>query len=122
MKSMNFIIDLVVYPFDFMVSVAQTDAELKKALRKYNITDPTGIERINNEEAKCVNFEGNQTLIRLYKYPKTAFDYGNLQHEIFHGVQFLFFKINLPLTVESGEAYAYLIDYLTTEIYKRLWK
>ena len=43
-KSKNFIIPLVVYPFDVMVSLGETDEQLKKALSKYNVEWETFME------------------------------------------------------------------------------
>lgn len=52
--------------------------------------------------------------------PKSVTDYGTLAHEIFHAVTFILTRIGMSLTNESDEAYAYLIGYLTKEIYKHI--
>lgn len=118
-KKLNFIIPLVVYPFDVMISIGQTDAELKKIIEK------TTTEW--NDNMKCVGkglfymTKENQSLIRLWNYPTTNEDYGTLQHEIFHCVTHILDRVGMKFVLQkSDEAYSYLVGYLTTEIYKRL--
>lgn len=123
-KSISFIIPLVVYPFDVMVSFGQTNEDVDKILKKYGLTaEDVSFATFTSStiQGRAVMFESNQTLIRLKLFPETAIDYGNLQHEIFHAVVFIMNRIGMTLEVQkSDEAYAYLVSYLTTEIYKRL--
>lgn len=121
MKSKNFIIPLVVYPFQVMVSIGEPDDVLKKKLISHGV-DMSQIILTHSEtqRGRCIIFGGNQTLIRMYKPVKTAEDYGSLQHEIFHATEFILERIGMTLCKKSDEAYAYLIGYLTTEIYKKL--
>lgn len=123
-KKLNFIIPLVIYPFDVMVSFGETNEEIDKHFKKYNLSaDDISMATITSRtvQGRTVMFSSNQTLIRLINYPKSFKDYGNLQHEIFHAVTFVMDRIGMKLVVEeSDEAYAYLIDYLTVEIYKKI--
>lgn len=118
---LNFIIPLVVYPFDVMVSIGEDDKSLFKKLKKYGV-DITMDELSHSATARgrTIMFAGNQTLIRLYNRTVTPNWHGNLSHEVFHAVQFIFERIGSKLTYESSEGYAYLIDYITKEIYKRV--
>ncbi len=123
-KKMNFIIPLVVYPFDVMVSFGQTNEEVEVLFEEYNLTaEDVSIATItsNTVRGRTVMFSTNQTLIRIVEYPVSCLDYGNLQHEIFHAVTFIMDRIGMKLVVEeSDEAYAYLVSYITTEIYKKI--
>ena len=124
-KKLNYIIKLEIYPFDIMFSFNETDEELIKTLDKYGIdhadhpwqfeTDKHGIGRT------CI-FASGQTLVRLPMWPERSEDYGVLQHEIFHAVEYLFYRIGMNLKKCSGEAYAYLIGFITTGIYKQINK
>jgi hypothetical protein len=103
-----------------MVSIGQSDEQLKKSLKPY------GIEW--SDSMKCsgmgrsVMLDTNQSLIRLYNYPENNLDMGTLQHEIFHCVTFIMDRIGMKFKLmQSDEAYAYLIGYLTKEIYDRLY-
>ncbi len=118
-KEINFIIPLIIYPFDVMVSISQSDEQLTKDLHKYDIDWDDDMKC--NGQGRCVMTPTNQTIIRLWNYPEDNEDYGCLQHEIFHAVTFIMHRIGMELIVtKSDEAYAYLIGYLTREIYDRL--
>lgn len=118
-KKANFIIPLVIYPFTIMISLGQTDNELKKSLKKID-NEWDDIMIMDGIGKFCMN-KYNQSLIRLWNYPTTCEEYGSLQHEIFHAVTFIFDRIGLKFSLlKSDEAYSYLIGYLTTEIYKKL--
>lgn len=124
--SKNFIIPLVIYPFDVMVSIAQSDDDLKKEILKYK-----GTEEVKNNfdmckwnsptnRGKTVCMGGKQTIIRLRYYPRTPEYKGVLSHEVFHAAHFIMENLEMPLCNKNDEAYAYLIDYITKEIYKKI--
>lgn len=125
MKGNNFIIPLVVYPFDIMFSIGQRDVDLMKILKKRL---PKQAFDICNEDECLLNFggmdngrtlmisDGGQTIIRFGKNPSHA----TISHEIFHAVEFLFNKLNMPLSLENDEAYAYLIGYITEQFYSKI--
>jgi len=123
-KAQNFIIPLVIYPFDIMFSVGQTDAELLKSVKRYGL-NKSDIEEMLNMPTTILGrtlmlLETNHTFIRLKSKPKKASEYGTLQHEIFHAIDFILRKIGISLSADSDEAYAYLIGYLTEKIYEKL--
>lgn len=123
-KGTHFIIPIVVYPFDVMVSVAETDLSLVTSLLRRGIDkeDVTAICYKNPQSTgRTVMFSGGQTVLRLRKYPKCPVTKGVLAHEVFHAVHFILDRIGTPLEIEkSDESYAYLIQYLTKEIYNKL--
>ena len=120
----NFIIPLVVYPFDVMVSIGESNEEITSRLEALNIsTQDIELIIFNDEtvQGRAVMLSSNQTIIRIRRTPRTAVHYGQLQHEIFHAVAFIMERIGTPLQIMvSDEPYAYLVQYLTTEIYKQL--
>lgn len=124
-KSKNFIVKIGHYPFDCMVSFGETDDQVSKGLKKLKI------EATNNNDCKfdgdgsvgrVVEFTSGQYLLRLRYFPETAADYGVLQHEIFHVVEFLFRTLRVGLCEETSEVYAYLLQYLSTIIYAEINK
>lgn len=127
-KSINFIIPLQVYPFDVMVSVSQTDKQLTKSLDPYKknlLESDYGLASYpsSTTEARAVLFSNKASLIRLRKLPTEAHGFGTLAHEIFHIVTFVMDLAGMKLEVMvSDEAYAYLVGYLTENIYKELNK
>ena len=116
MPKLNIIIPLVIYPFDVMVSIGQTDKELSLELLKYGIEDISELILSETTRGRTIMFEGNQTVIRL-----KTFDVAVLCHECFHAVVFILSKVGIPLEVmRSDEAYAYLLEYLVGEVVKRV--
>lgn len=121
-KTLNHILKLHIYPFDIMFSFNQSDKELIKVLDEYGIDHadhPWKFESDNVMGRTCI-FNSGQTLIRLPYFPETCEHYGSLQHEIFHAVEFLFYRLNMKLAKGSGEAYAHLIGYITKAIYEKI--
>ena len=120
----NFIISLIIYPYDVMVSIGETDKELKKKLKEYAIYESKDLYQYSsiNNCAKAVCFKNGQCLIRITNKPITPIDFGNLQHEIFHVTTFIMERVGMKLKIEvSDEAYAYLIGYLTKMIYEKIF-
>jgi len=121
-KSLNFIIPLVVYPFDVMISFGETDQKLIATLKRNGIVDEEELKLVlMSGMGRYCMFNNNSSLIRLWTYPEYAADYGTLAHEVFHATTYILDKIGMDFTLKiSDEAYAYLIGYITTEIYKKL--
>jgi hypothetical protein len=121
MPGKNFIIQYHVYPFDLMVSMGQSDKAVLKALKSKCYKDDVDLDLIKvNGQGRCVMFSGGQTIIRMKHLPDCAAQFGYLQHEVFHAVEFLFNRIGITHSNDSSEAFSYLIGYITTEIYKNL--
>lgn len=123
-KKPNFIVKIPIYDFSVMVSFAQTDEELEKALADWETKYEGQKELYEMEDltnGRACMFECGSLLIRMKKYPIDSRDYGNLQHEIYHIVTFLMDKVGVRFMMSvSCEAYAYLIGYLTQEIYENI--
>jgi hypothetical protein len=122
-KSKNFIIPLVIYPFDIMVSFGETDEQILKRWSHYNLSeiDKNGLIMSDTVIGRFHMMECNASVIRFKHMPETCFDYGILAHEIFHAVTHIMNKVGLKFKIFSNdEAYAYLMGYVTTEIYKKL--
>lgn len=121
-KSMNFIIPLVVYPFDLMVSINQSNDEIEESLKENGVdySDVNVRSESSTRKGRTIMFKGNQSLIRMFDFEDTPECKGYLAHEIFHCVEFVFDRIGMKLCRKSDEAYCYLVQYLTTQIYKNL--
>jgi hypothetical protein len=126
----NFIIPLVIYPFDIIVSIGETDDEFQKTIRKR--LPPSCIKDLEGDssilklgyttDARTVNLSTtHQTIIRFKRFPKTGRDHGIVAHEAFHAISFILWRMGINLEIEkTDECYAYLLDYVITEIYKKL--
>jgi len=109
------VIPYVVYPFDVMVSFHSTymelEKELKSGLPEFCWDDISRFAA--TYEGKTVRFENGFTCMSI-----SNIDHRTIAHEVFHAVEFLMEHIGIKLTYETDEVYAYVIGYLTDEIYK----
>jgi hypothetical protein len=119
-----FIIPLQIYPFDIMVSIDEKDEVLRNRLAKYGSTKEDCDELMNLSDTvrgRAVMLPSNQTVIRLKTLPKKYDMMSVVSHEVFHATAFILDKIGMKMELFiSDEAYAYMIGFLTTEIYKKL--
>jgi hypothetical protein len=119
------LIPLFIYPFDIMVMMGYSDEEVREELNQYEFLSEKDISLAMLERetvrGRTVLFETNQTFIRMPEIPVTPFDYGILQHEIFHAVTYIMYKVGMKLKIGySDEAYSYLVGYLTEKIYTEI--
>jgi len=61
-----------------------------------------------------------QIILWMEKKPTTPFLLSILAHEIFHCTCFLMDRVGIKYSDDSDEAYAYMIQYLTTKCYEKL--
>jgi len=108
-----------------MVSVGQTEEEFQKSWKKFHFSA---------EDINCVKeaftgkyiartvilIDGGQTMMRLPAWNGSPADRGILSHEIHHAVSLVMERICTRLCQDSWEVYAYLDQYITEEIEKRL--
>lgn len=124
-KSLNFVLGLVIYPFDIMFSFNESDDALLKRL-KYQRLNESDLEQMkylsNTTRAHYVLFSNHASLIRMKIIPVIPEDFAILQHEIFHAVHFILDFIGMKLTKESDEAYSYLTEFITKNIYMEIFK
>jgi hypothetical protein len=118
-KVKPFIVNHGTYPFDILVCIGSSDAEVIAILSKSGCeldSEDKELLKINGD-GRTIMLVGGQTVLRL----KDLKDKSYLIHEIFHAVEFLFNKIGIKhdLTT-SGEAYAYQMQYIFKEIDKHL--
>lgn len=112
-----FIIDCEVYPFQILVYFGDKKG-LRKELKKY---DKSFIKEVGEiKQGKTVIFSTGQTLLWLKHKPKSINDLSLLSHEIFHCTCFILNRCGIQLSDSSDEAFAYLIQYLTKQIYNEL--
>jgi len=119
-----FIIKLNIYPFDIMVSIDEPDEAILERLIREGNTKKEFKEILNLDETVrgiCIMLPSNQTVIRLKRFHKKHDMIGVIVHEAFHATTFILERIGVKLGLSvSDEAYAYLIEFITTEIYNKL--
>lgn len=119
MKSLHFKFKYKVYPFSLYVSIGETDDQVIEGMKKLGMDENFDSLKLHGD-GRCVFFECGWTVMRLNEMPTCPRTRGILAHEIFHAVHFLLDHIGLKLTYESGEAFAYLTDYITEKIYSKI--
>jgi hypothetical protein len=117
MKSIKIV--LPIYPFEFMVSIAQTNKQLMDDFIKY-WDEPKFIELVKNDvENMDDDYSG---YFQMYKCQVGIFRFKNkpavgvIVHECFHACYKLMDRIGQQLSDESEESYAYLMQYIFEQI------
>ena len=105
------------YPMYLMLSVSQSDDELAANIRSQppEYDDPC-------TTAHTYQLPDGLIVLRLRFFPRTPLGFAILGHEIFHAVEFLMDRVGIPRSLDTSEAWAYSISYLTEKIYKELDK
>lgn len=117
-RRLNFFFPLEVYPYNIVVSIAETDEELKKSLKKLHIEW--------NEDMICPGsgrfiMKDKNVVIRIKSYPNNAFGISTVSHEAFHTTAHVLEDIGMSLVLSSNdEAFAYLLDFIVYKIYKKI--
>lgn len=122
-----------IYNYNLYVSIGQRDCDFvsmmcktklsyeqrKRIFEEFTVMNCLGRAWLYPNE----NVEGNKGILILRTHSKiiTPYDYSVLAHEIFHVSTFLMRDVEIPLTDDTDECYAYLNDYITEQIY-RLFK
>jgi len=120
LPSTHFIFNCEVYPFDIIVSVNQTDDELKEWLPKTGLTkkDMKAVTKLGpSVTGKCVMYKDTRTVIRILQHEDSPIEFV-IAHEIFHAAALIMDTVGIRLDEQTNsEAYAYLIGYITKEFY-----
>lgn len=114
------IIPLHVYPFEIMFSIAESEEGFRKSLENFGAEWNDALELEGTALGRATLLPCNRSVIRLVRFPQTARDYAILAHEIFHIIHYLLRRIGMEWGDQSDEAYAYLISYITEEVYKEM--
>lgn len=123
MKKQHFIVCQGTYPFDILVSLGHTDAEVhdiieKKLSYKLSSREKRAIEL--TARGRTAMLKGGQTVLRLRLQDTKPILQATIAHEVFHCVEFLFDRIGIQYSLGAGEAFAYQIEHITQQIYTHL--
>ena len=125
-KSKTFGIFVPIYEAMVIVSYNTSQDALIKALKADEVCDEKDIlvfelskEEYTPTPKGAITIEmGNVYIIDISKHDNKFSLHNTITHELFHVVHMLLQQKGLKLTDDSQEAYAYLIGYLTEEIYR----
>jgi len=119
-KPQHFIIKLGFIPFDVMVSINESDVLLQKLLDKFNTN--IGVTPMSiTTKGRTIQGVNNHTVIRLKTQTDKIEFIGVVAHEAFHAIDMIADRIGVEKqTMISCEVWAYGLQYITTEILKRV--
>ena len=116
----EFNVDPKIYPFPVFVFFGSK----KKLLKSLKGTIPEKewkwIKSIEFHKGKSIRTKNGYRIIWLRKTPDTVFWKGALAHEIFHMVCDIMETAEVVFSDQSEEAFAYLMQFFTTEVYSNL--
>ena len=117
---MCFVLRAYPYPFDILISFAQTEQQFKEELDSREFQSDGNHTLTSSHRGTFYINDINQSYIRMPVIPKTPENFGELAHEIFHAVTYIMDRIGAKMKLKtSDESYAYLIQYITAEIYRK---
>lgn len=121
-KSLAFKVEPKIYPYHIVFSINQTDDEVRKVMKKFKMDlDINTYLDYELRLGRCTQDRSGNIFIRLRYFPdEYARRMATLAHEIFHAVEFIMSRIGITLSDSSDEAFAYMISFITEEVYKKL--
>ena len=116
--AISFGIDVSIYNTYVIVVIGQSKY-INKCLSKRGLKK-IDISNVKGAAGYTFQLEEGILLWLKQKPPFTAYHMGCLAHEIFHCAEFILSKVGIKLSNKSDEAYAYLIGYITENIFNHL--
>lgn len=111
-----------IYPFDVVFSLGESDESFRRYMRRLKVSEEdiktmTVTARRNGHTGMT---DTGAIMVRTWSIPNTPHRCGVLAHEIFHAAHFILDRVGMRLSMDSDEAFAYLIGYLTERVYDRV--
>lgn len=111
-------IKLSPYPFDVLVFYWTPIEELKQWIQEeipeQVVANPSAYQF--DWEGKTIITDWGWIILWVKNKATDPITYGYLVHEIFHCVEFLYNRVWLEYSIETGEWWAYMIQYILTKI------
>lgn len=122
LKPQHFFLNCGTYPFDILVFINLDTAKTKKYLGKwFDEKDIAATNFSENCNGRTQLINNKNIFIQLHKFHRNCFTCDSVAaHEIFHAVEFLFEKVGVKHSEETSEAWAYQIEYLIKQLYKKI--
>lgn len=119
-KKRHILIKGTVWPYDIIVTLGTTQRQFLDYVGKnfVNALSKDDIESLEFiKKGRTVRLENNAIVLWLKEYPSSPEWFGHLAHEIFHAADMILEQAGVTHTNDSDEVWAYLIDWITKEIY-----
>ncbi len=123
-KPIKFKIKVKLFLSNILVFVGDSDCFLQYIRHKikkdslYNEVEKS----IDNYAGLAIEVHSGLYILYMNKKPKKAYHKSILAHEIFHITSYIMSRIDLKLSNDNEEVYAYLNGFITREFYKKINK
>lgn len=74
---------------------------------------------VGDYEGRTLSKKGFAPIIWMKQFPETVDGIACLSHEAFHATCRLLEEFNMPLGKDTEEMYAYIVDYIVSEVLRR---
>lgn len=113
---MTKVIPIDIYDTDILVVIGTID-EAKRELADYGVNPMPIVEKITTQtKGLTYLLDMGQLFLWLPSKPYMSNQRGTMAHEIYHAANIIMQKVGINLSVDSEEAYAYLIGLITSKI------
>ncbi len=122
-KPKNFIVPIEVFHKDVMFSFDESDEKVLDTLEKAKVkmSDSVKLQLVTpNYDGICILFDSGHILVRIVYGKNDVHRYSVVAHEIFHAVSLICGRLNIGLCEHTEEVYAYMIEYLTQQVYTKI--
>ena len=122
-KKRFFLLKGIIYPYDTVVCLGVSKEEILQYMEKNYIDsltseDKDALEMPLNTKGRTLRLKNNAYILWTKYFPVNVEHFETLNHEIFHTSDMMLRKAGLSLSDDSDEAWAYMIGWMTREIYK----
>ena len=116
-NQMKFKIEVPIYKTTVFVVVGESDEVASKYFKRFYLDDEgiQGMRYDNGTEARVFLSDSRLCYVRFGENPT----HECIAHELMHVTFDILRKVGIYHTSESEESYAYLLDYLVKEFYKK---
>lgn len=114
------VIDTHIYPCKVLVSYG--DKSLVESILIGVVPDTELSEFMSSDSVGSTTlFSTGDVVLYLNKKPTSAYDYSKLVHEIYHCATYILNYVGIKHSRKSDEAFAYLVGFLTENIFEQLF-
>lgn len=110
---------LHIYPYTIQFTYGLNYKKYKKQIKKLGFKLNHDKEFFNDSIGLC-SIYGSNIVIHLAEKPKEIKDLTYINHEVLHAVEYIMSRIGMSFDRHTDEAYCYLLEYITKEIYTYL--
>jgi hypothetical protein len=111
-----------VFPYDVLICLGTTEQQIKEYATKrfencFTDRELELLSELSKKKGYTLRLENGAYLLWTALFPTTPEGFEHLAHETFHVADLMLRRAGLTLSDDSDEAFAYLIGWITKNIY-----